>query len=332
MNEGRRGPWRGVRTRIPNPAPRRIHQFMIHDLTPSRPKAHHYNSSMNTLLALMLTLAAAASPAGAQRGGAKPAAAPPAPFVTTLTMQEMTAKQAVVNTTAGTFVIDLRPDLAPNHVGYFIKLAREGAYDGTIFHRVIRLGIIQGGDPLSKDPAKAKLYGTGGLGVLKAEISERARDARRGGRGDAAESSRQRGRAVLRLRHRPAARSTASTRSSDASARAWTSCRRSPRRPSDAEGMPDRADRDRVDHDSRHAAAGAGAVLDRDGRRTGAVSRRARDHRGPDHRSSSSRTRRPSTCATSCVSRRRASSTAPRSTASSRASSSRPDRSTAAGR
>lgn len=83
----------------------------------------------------------------------------------------MTAKQAVVDTSAGTFVIDLRPDLAPNHVGYFIKLARSGAYDGTIFHRVIKLGIIQGGDPLSKDPAKTKLYGTGGLGVLKAEIS-----------------------------------------------------------------------------------------------------------------------------------------------------------------
>jgi peptidyl-prolyl cis-trans isomerase B (cyclophilin B) len=99
---------------------------------------------------------------------AKPA---PPPFKSTLTVAEMTSKQAVVNTTAGSFVIDLRPDLAPNHVGYFIKLAREGAYKGTTFHRVIRLGIIQGGDPISKDPAKAKLYGTGGLGVLKAEIS-----------------------------------------------------------------------------------------------------------------------------------------------------------------
>ena len=83
----------------------------------------------------------------------------------------MAGKQAVVATSAGTFVIDLRPDLAPNHVGYFIKLAKAGAYDGTIFHRVVRLGIIQGGDPLSKDPAKAKQYGTGGLGVLKAEVS-----------------------------------------------------------------------------------------------------------------------------------------------------------------
>jgi len=84
---------------------------------------------------------------------------------------ELANKQAVVNTTAGTFVIDLRPDLAPNHVAYFMKIARTGGYDGTIFHRVILRGIVQGGDPLSKDPAKSKLYGTGGLGVLKAEPS-----------------------------------------------------------------------------------------------------------------------------------------------------------------
>ena len=98
---------------------------------------------------------------------AKPA---PAPFKTPLTPAEMANKQAVVTTSKGTFVIDLRPDLAPNHVGYFMKLARAGAYSKTTFHRVIKLAIIQGGDPLSKDPAKAKLYGTGGLGVLKPEI------------------------------------------------------------------------------------------------------------------------------------------------------------------
>ena len=83
----------------------------------------------------------------------------------------MAAKQAVVETTAGTFVIDLRPDLAPNHVGYFMKLAGEGAYTNTLFHRVIRNGIVQGGDPLSKDPAKAAQYGSGGLGMLEAEHS-----------------------------------------------------------------------------------------------------------------------------------------------------------------
>jgi len=103
------------------------------------------------------------------------AAKPPAFFKTPLTVQEMTNKQAVVNTSAGTFVIDLRPDLAPNHVGYFMKLAREGAFNGTTFHRAIRMGIIQGGDPLSKDPGKSAEYGKGGLGMLKAEFSrERA--------------------------------------------------------------------------------------------------------------------------------------------------------------
>ena len=90
----------------------------------------------------------------------------------------MSNKEAVVNTSAGTFIIDLRPDLAPNHVGYFMKLAREGAYNGTIFHRVLALAIIQGGDPLSADPAKAKLYGTGGLGVLKPEFSTTERATR----------------------------------------------------------------------------------------------------------------------------------------------------------
>jgi len=96
---------------------------------------------------------------------------PALPFKNLLSPAEMANKQAVVTTSAGIFVIDLRPDLAPNHVGYFMKLAREGAYKGTTFHRVIRMGIVQGGDPLSKDPAKAKVYGTGGLGLLKAEIS-----------------------------------------------------------------------------------------------------------------------------------------------------------------
>jgi cyclophilin family peptidyl-prolyl cis-trans isomerase len=96
----------------------------------------------------------------------------PAPFKATQSMAEMSNKQAVVETVLGTFVIDLRPELAPNHVGYFMKLAGEGAFTGTTFHRVVRLGIIQGGDPLTKDPAKAKLYGTGGLGVLGAEFGK----------------------------------------------------------------------------------------------------------------------------------------------------------------
>ena len=117
---------------------------------------------------LLLILTLLVTGAAEQQRGRPPA---PTPFTNTLTAEQMANKQAVVNTSVGTFVIDLKPDLAPNHVGYFMKLAREGAYHGTTFHRVIKHGIIQGGDPLSKDPSKTASYGTGGLGVLKAEIS-----------------------------------------------------------------------------------------------------------------------------------------------------------------
>src|SRR3954471_16588873 len=111
-----------------------------------------------------------ALPFQAPRRQAPPPAAA-APFRTTLSVEQMTGKQAVLDTAMGTIVIDLRPDLAPNHAGYFMKLANDGAYGGTIFHRVVKLGIVQGGDPLTKDPGKQALYGTGGLGVLKAEHS-----------------------------------------------------------------------------------------------------------------------------------------------------------------
>ena len=83
----------------------------------------------------------------------------------------MKGKQAVVETARGTFVIQLLPEVAPNHVGYFIAQARQGAYDKTTFHRAMRMGLIQGGDPLSKDPAKRAMYGTGGLGMLAQEFN-----------------------------------------------------------------------------------------------------------------------------------------------------------------
>ena len=82
---------------------------------------------------------------------------------------QTTPKQAVVDTTAGTFIIDLAPDAAPNQTAYFMKLAADGAYDGTTFHRVVKYGMVQGGDPLTNDPSKRALYGTGGLNAVKAE-------------------------------------------------------------------------------------------------------------------------------------------------------------------
>ncbi len=98
---------------------------------------------------------------------------PPAPtfFTSPLSAGEIRGKQAVVETSGGTLVLDLLADAAPTHVAHFIVRAREGAYDATVFHRVIPMGIIQGGDPISKDPSQSSKYGTGGLGVLRFEAN-----------------------------------------------------------------------------------------------------------------------------------------------------------------
>jgi len=90
-------------------------------------------------------------------------------FVSTLPPAELQNKQAVLETSYGTIVLDLLADAAPTHVAHFITRVREGAYNGTTFHRAIAMGIVQGGDPLSKDPAQQAKYGTGGLGVLRFE-------------------------------------------------------------------------------------------------------------------------------------------------------------------
>jgi len=116
-----------------------------------------------------LTLAGQGTPAKPVPQAKKPATLAPVFFTTPLTIEQMTGKQAVLETTAGRIVIALLPEQAPNHVGYVIKLANEGAYNGTTFHRLIKHGIIQGGDPLSKDPARSAQYGTGGLKMLAFE-------------------------------------------------------------------------------------------------------------------------------------------------------------------
>jgi peptidyl-prolyl cis-trans isomerase B (cyclophilin B) len=90
-------------------------------------------------------------------------------FTSTLSVEEISGKQAVLDTNAGVILLDLLAEAAPNHVAHFITRARQGDYDGTTFHRVIAMGIIQGGDPLSKDPTQAAKYGTGGLGELRFE-------------------------------------------------------------------------------------------------------------------------------------------------------------------
>ncbi|HET7512387.1 MAG TPA: peptidylprolyl isomerase [Chthoniobacterales bacterium] len=69
---------------------------------------------------------------------------------------------AVLKTTDGEMVIEFWPEVAPQTVANFKKLAREGFYDGTSFHRIVKGFMIQGGDPLTKDPSKEAIWGQGG--------------------------------------------------------------------------------------------------------------------------------------------------------------------------
>ena len=58
-----------------------------------------------------------------------------------------TENTLILETTQGPVTIEMRPDLAPNHVEHIKKLVREGFYDGIVFHRVIEGFMAQGGDP-----------------------------------------------------------------------------------------------------------------------------------------------------------------------------------------
>src|SRR5882724_431889 len=84
---------------------------------------------------------------------------------------------AVIRTSEGDMVVQFWTDAAPNTVENFKKLARSGFYDGTIFHRVVKGFMIQGGDPNSKDSAKESSYGQGGPGYkIKAEFNDRSHE------------------------------------------------------------------------------------------------------------------------------------------------------------
>ncbi len=80
-------------------------------------------------------------------------------------------KQVVIDTSGGSLVIEVFPEEAPRHVQAFLRRIRENFYVGTTFHLVVPYGIIQGGDPISKDPGRRAEYGTGGLEELAREAS-----------------------------------------------------------------------------------------------------------------------------------------------------------------
>jgi peptidyl-prolyl cis-trans isomerase B (cyclophilin B) len=81
----------------------------------------------------------------------------------------------IIKTNFGSIKFGLLPELAPETVRNFVTLAKNGIYDGTLFHRVIPGFMIQGGDPNTKDPNKKSQWGMGGPGhSIKAEFSSRS--------------------------------------------------------------------------------------------------------------------------------------------------------------
>ena len=86
-----------------------------------------------------------------------------------------TNEVAVIKTALGEMVVEFWPDVAPNTVENFKKLAKSGFYDGTAFHRIVKGFMVQGGDPLTKDASKEARWGTGDPGYkIKAEFNERS--------------------------------------------------------------------------------------------------------------------------------------------------------------
>lgn len=78
--------------------------------------------------------------------------------------EQIAMNRAILETNQGNITIELLPDKAPNTVDNFVRLANEGFYDGTRFHRVIEDFMVQGGDPLSKSKDNMGRWGTGGPG------------------------------------------------------------------------------------------------------------------------------------------------------------------------
>lgn len=109
-----------------------------------------------TIIRLMTILGMTAAIASCGQGGKKQADGQ------TFDPKSLPAEPVMdIVTDMGTIKVKLYSQ-TPLHRDNFVKLASEGFYDGVLFHRVINGFMIQTGDPLTKDPSKADLYGTGG--------------------------------------------------------------------------------------------------------------------------------------------------------------------------
>lgn len=119
---------------------------------------------------LVASLAAVLSgPALSQRR--PPGEAPPPPEQ--VNVEELKDLRAILETDFGQIAIEFFAQDAPRHVAYFVSLARQGFYDGTTFHRILPKSLIQGGDPLSRNPRTPReALGRGGLDRLPPEFND----------------------------------------------------------------------------------------------------------------------------------------------------------------
>ncbi len=99
--------------------------------------------------------------------------APPKP-VEPVTDMTPSSEIAVINTAQGTIEIEFFPNAAPDHVANFIDLAKQGFYNGSLFHRIDPEFVIQGGDPNTKgDDSDRNIWGQGGPNsTLNAEFTD----------------------------------------------------------------------------------------------------------------------------------------------------------------
>ena len=133
--------------------------------------------SIISVAALLIAAAGCGNnPKGGQKEAEAQAEADSAAAVekTMKTMEKIAALPAEpvfdIITSLGTIKVRLYAD-TPKHRENFAKLAFEGYFDGLQFHRIIKNFMIQGGDPLTKDPNRVAEYGTGGPGYqIEAEI------------------------------------------------------------------------------------------------------------------------------------------------------------------
>ncbi len=88
-------------------------------------------------------------------------------------MEEYKNTRVIIETEYGDMEIKFFPEVAPNHVENFVKLAKKGFYNDTLFHRIIPGFMIQGGDPNTKSK-ETRSYGTGGPGYsVDAEFNDK---------------------------------------------------------------------------------------------------------------------------------------------------------------